>query len=39
MALAKQQQEDHDKDTSDDYNSDSEEVGFLVVQRFNLTHI
>ena len=26
MALAKQQQEDNDRDTSDDYNSDSEEV-------------
>lgn len=26
MALAKQQEENHDKDTSDDYNSDSEEA-------------
>ena len=29
MALAKQQEENHDKDTSDDYNSDSEEVGVV----------
>ena len=29
LALAKQQEESQDRDTSDDYNSDSEEVGLI----------